>query len=67
MKDSIKLNSSISIVGLGVAVGALAPVIRFPVLLLFALGLGMTIGGAFRAIRQIERKLTKNETTDKTL
>jgi len=65
MKNSSGLNFIISTVGLGVVVGGLSPVIKVPYVFVLAVGLGMMLGGVFRAIALIERKLAKSDATGK--
>ncbi len=65
MKDGGKLNFYISVVGLGVVAGALSSVIKIPEILILSIGMGLMVGGVFRAIGQIERKLAKNEAAGK--
>ena len=50
-------NFVISVAGMGVAVGSLAVAVKAPIALFFALGLGMMLGGIFRALRGIAAKL----------
>jgi hypothetical protein len=46
-------------VGIGVAVGGLAPVIDTPFVVVFAVGLGLIVGGLFATLRQIEAQINK--------
>ena len=59
MKEGLNTSFVISAAGLGVAVGALAPAIEVPFTLMFAVGLGMILGGVFRALAQIHRKIAR--------
>ena len=57
MQNNMRNNFIISVTGLGVAVGALAPVVRVPIVVIFAVGLGMMLGGVFRTLNHIQYKL----------
>jgi len=64
MSNMMRNNFIISTVGLGVAIGALAPVVGFPTVVLFAVGLGMVIGGVFRALNQVQYRLKQMAGSD---
>jgi hypothetical protein len=66
MKKSSVSNLLISICGLGVVIGSLSSVIKVPIIFVVAIGFGIMLGGVFRAIGQIDRKLAKSEATCKT-
>ncbi len=51
----------ISVAGMGIAVGSLAVAVKAPIALFFALGLGMMLGGMFRALRRIAARLEENK------
>ncbi len=61
MKERLNTSFVISTVGLGVAVGALSSAISLPLTVLFAIGLGLFLGGVFRALGQIERKIARTQ------
>jgi len=63
MKNSSGLNCFITILGVGVTLGALGSVIKVPLIFVLAVGLGIMQGGVLRAIAQIERKLAKSDAT----
>ena len=60
MKTGLNTSYIICSAGLGVAVGALAPAIKTPFLIVFAVGLGIILGGLFRALTRIERKMEQS-------
>jgi hypothetical protein len=62
----MKWNCSISIVGLGFAVGVLAPVLGLSVSIMVAIGLGLMVGGIFRELNQLNRKITMSDVANKT-
>ncbi len=61
MKERLNTSFVISTAGLGLAVGALAPATNLPLTVIFAIGLGMCLGGVFRRLRQIERKIARTQ------
>lgn len=60
MSATLRTNMVISIAGLGVAVGALASVVSVPAAVLFGVGLGVVVGGIFRAIGQVQAELKRS-------
>ena len=54
---TLKINLVICSAGLGCAVGALAPTVDVPFVVMFAIGLGIVVGGIFRALSQIQSQL----------
>lgn len=49
-------NQTLTVIGLGIAVGAMVKVLPLHVLILFAIGLGLVAGGISRELRRIEEK-----------
>lgn len=50
-------NLLITIVGQGVAIGAMTQVFDIPVLVIFAIGLGLIVGGVFREIAKVQNQI----------
>ena len=55
----MKINLVICSAGLGCAVGALAPTVDVPFVVMFAIGLGIIVGGIFRALGEIQGQLKR--------
>lgn len=57
MLTKIRNSLLISIVGEGIAIGALATVVELPVLIIFAIGIGLMVGGVFREIAKVQMQI----------
>ena len=57
MPRTLNINFAICTAGLGVCAGALGPAIDVPFVVVFAVGLGIILGGVFRAVDQIQGEL----------
>ena len=62
MLTKIRNNLLISIVGEGIIIGAMTQAVDIPVLVIFATGLGLMLGGVFREIAKVQNQ-TKQTTT----
>jgi len=61
MLTKMRNNLIISIVGQGVTIGAMTQVVDIPVLVIFAIGVGLMLGGVFREIARVQNQ-TKQTT-----
>jgi len=61
MKQTLKTSFVVSCGGIGVIVGALAPVMPVHTVVLIAVGLGLAVGGIFRALNGLAQKSTGRE------
>ena len=57
MSKQMRIGLIICGAGLGVTVGALAPVLAVPFTVILAVGLGIIIGGVFGTLRHIQREI----------
>jgi len=54
--DDRKLNNFvITVFGMGLVIGSLVNVLKFPILIMFSVGLGVVIGGIYREIKSIKK------------
>ena len=49
-KTTIQKHAFVSILGLGICVGALSTVVSLPALVIFSVGIGIMLGGIFNAL-----------------
>lgn len=58
-----KMRSSllISIFGQGIAIGAMTQTLNLPILIIFAIGMGLMTGGVYREIAKVQSQI--NQTT----
>jgi hypothetical protein len=49
----------ISIVGEGIVIGAMTQAVDLSVLIIFAVGLGLTVGGIFREIAKVQNQINR--------
>jgi len=59
MLTKMRNNLLISIVGQGIAIGAMTQAVDIPVLVIFAIGLGLMLGGVFREIAKVQNQINR--------
>jgi len=59
MLTKIRNSLLISIVGQGFAIGAMTQVVNISVLVIFAIGLGLMLGGVFREIAKVQNQINQ--------
>jgi len=61
MLTKMRNNLLISIVGQGVVIGAMATVVNLSILVIFAIGLSLMLGGVYHEIAKVQNQ--NNQTT----
>ncbi len=59
MLTKMRNNLLISIVGQGIAIGAMTQAVDITVLIIFAIGLGLMVGGVFREIAKVQNQINR--------
>jgi hypothetical protein len=59
MLTKMQNNLLISIFGQGIAIGAMTQAVNLPVLIIFAIGLGLMTGGVFREIAKVQSQINR--------
>lgn len=59
MLTKMRNNILISIIGQGITIGAMTQVVDIPVLVIFAIGLGLMLGGVFREIAKVQNQINR--------
>jgi hypothetical protein len=63
MLTKMRNNLLISIIGQGIVIGAMTQVVNLPVLIIFAIGLGLMLGGVFREIAKVQNQINHTNST----
>jgi hypothetical protein len=63
MLTRVRNNLLICIVGQGFIIGAMTQAVKLPVLIIFAIGLGLMFGSVFREIAKVQNQLDHKTTS----